>query len=141
MKKIKQYIYKSYLIASLIFILGWFFVINQDIEGRYYNNSFYFIYGTLFIIYLFGGILIYTIDSLIMFFSNKKTTSYLLEQKIFLIGLLSFFVIIIIANILSANTNDNITINSLLFLTLLITNVLTYYKVRILKNQNNLDIS
>ena len=76
-----------------------------------------------------------------MFFSNKKTTSYLLEQKIFLIGLLSFFVIIIIANILSANTNDNITINSLLFLTLLITNVLTYYKVRILKNQNNLDIS
>ena len=130
----KLLIYKTYLYIGFAAFLGWFYVANLEVVGRYYSNDYYFIYLLFFIIYLFGGVSVYTFDAIIMLFMRDKTSSYLKEQKLFIIGIISTVAIFVLVSLLDTS-NINIAMNLILFLVLLIINLITYFKVKIIINR------
>jgi hypothetical protein len=134
MRNMKLLIYKTYLYIGFGPFLGWFYVANLEVVGRYYSNDYYFIYLLFFIIYLFGGVSVYTFDAIIMLFMRDKSSSYLKEQKLFIIGIISTVAIFVLVSLLDTS-NINIAMNLILFLVLLIINLITYFKVKIIINR------
>jgi hypothetical protein len=132
----KHLIYKIYFYTGIIMFLSWIYVSNSRILGRYYHNHNYFIFGLFFLVYLLAGILLYTIDSGRMLFSRNKSVTYAIEQKLFIVGIastISFFITTSHWN----SGNEQIIINRNVFIVLLIINLITYFKVKILRSYNS----
>lgn len=136
MNKIKLALYKTYLFLGKAILILWLFVAIMlgnrfdEWKGLYSGDDesgLYIISAFLLLVYLLAGMILYSVDSLQMLFTRYKYASFKEEQKIFIIAIL------LAVGLIFGVVINFIELHFGIFLVLIISNMITYYKVKVFR--------